>query len=174
MMITLQLRLTLPSWVKSHLLELKKQRVVTRSSIDAEYRSLATTTSETIWLLPLFKELFLPINAPPRLPCDNLGATHLSFNPVQHSRMKHIQIDLHFVRDMVQKKILNIHHVNTHDQLADLLTKPFSRQRLHYLLLKIGLADGSSILRERIKEITTDQAHDSLPHVQNHETVIQA
>jgi hypothetical protein len=42
--------------------------------------------------------------------------------------MKHIQIDLHFVRDMAQKGLLNVHHVHSHDQLADLLTKPLSAQ----------------------------------------------
>jgi hypothetical protein len=88
--------------------------------------------------------------------------------------MKHIQIDLHFVCDMVQKKILNVQHVNAHDQLVDLLTKPLSRQRLHFLLLKIGLAGGSSILRERIKEITTDSAHVPLPPAQNCATITQA
>ena len=84
--------------------------------------------------------------------CDNLGATHLSFNPVQHSRMKHIQIDIHFVRDLVEKKILTVRHVHTTDQLVDLLTKPLSRQRINYLRDKIGLSDGSPFLRGRIKE----------------------
>jgi hypothetical protein len=152
----------------------KKQCAVARSSTEAEYRSLATAMFETVWLLSLFKDLCLPIPSPPRLLCDNLGATHLSFNPVQHSRMKHIQIDLHFVCDMVQRKILNVQHVNTHDQLADFLTKPLSSQRLHSLLLKIGLADGSSILRERIKEIPADSANNPLPPAQDCATIIQA
>ncbi|KAL6322763.1 hypothetical protein AAG906_018644 [Vitis piasezkii] len=92
---------------------------------------------------------------PPSLLCDNLGATHLSFNPVQHSRMKHIQIDLHFVRDQVQKGALKVSYVHTQDQLVDLLTKPLSRERTECLRAKIGLADGSSILRGRIKESDT-------------------
>ena len=70
--------------------------------------------------------------------------------------MKHIQIDLHFVRDLVQKGSLQVHHVHTQDQLVDLLTKPLSRQRTELLRTKIGLADGSSILRWRIKEDSTD------------------
>ena len=93
----------------------KKQRAVARSSTKAKYRALANAASETLWFLSLFKELGLPLSRQPKLLCDNLGATHLSFNPVQHSRMKHIQIDLHFVRDMVQSGILNVHHVNTQD-----------------------------------------------------------
>jgi hypothetical protein len=106
----------------------KKQRAVARSSTEAEYRALANAASETIWLLSLFQELGLHLTSPPTLLCDNLGATQLSLNPIQHSRMKHIQIDLHFVRDMAQKGLLNVHHVHSHDQLADLLTKPLSAQ----------------------------------------------
>jgi len=56
------------------------------------------------------------------------------------------------VRDQVQKGILHVRHVYTQDQLADLLTKPLSRARMKFLRTKIGLADGSSILRGYIKE----------------------
>ena len=66
-----------------------------------------------MWLLGLLHELGIPLKAAPLLLCDNLGATHLSFNPVQHSRMKHIQIDLHFVRDLVQRGSIQVRHVHT-------------------------------------------------------------
>ena len=78
--------------------------------------------------------------------CDNLGVTNLNFNPVQHSKMKHIQFDLHFVQDLVQKNALNVRHVHTNDQLADLLTKPLSRHCIDSLKNKIGLTDGSLFL----------------------------
>ena len=130
----------------------KKQRVVARSTTEAEYRALANAASETMWLSTLLKELAFPITESPQLLCDNLGATHLSFNPVNHSRMKHIQIDLHFVRDLVHKGGLQVKHVHTQDQIVDLLTKPLSRQRTELLRNKIGLTDGSSILRGRIRE----------------------
>ncbi|KAJ6942043.1 hypothetical protein NC652_007979 [Populus alba x Populus x berolinensis] len=66
-----------------------------------------------------------------------------------HSRMKHIQIDIHFVRDLVAKNILIVKHVNTTDQLADLLTKPLSRQQTNFLRDKIGLFDEISVARVR-------------------------
>ena len=72
--------------------------------------------------------------------------------------MKHIQIDLHFVRDMVQSGVLNVHHVNTQHQLADLLTKGLLHQMREILRDKIGLADDSSILRGRITEASSNQA----------------
>jgi len=65
--------------------------------------------------------------------------------------MKHIQIDLHFVRDLVHRGAIHVRYVHTQDQLADLLTKPLSKQRIEHLRSKIALADGSSILRGCIK-----------------------
>jgi hypothetical protein len=88
----------------------------------------------------------------PSIYCDNIGATQLSQNPVMHSRMKHIAIDLHFVRDLVKKGVLDVFHVNTHDQLANFLTKPLSRTKFQTMVNKIGLIISPPILRERVKD----------------------
>ena len=74
--------------------------------------------------------------------------------------MKHIQIDLHFVCDLVQRGSLQVRQVHTQDQLTDLLTKPLSRQRTKMLRYKIGLADGCSILQGCIKTDCKDQGND--------------
>ena len=103
-----------------------------------------------MWFLGLLHELDFSLKAVSLLLCDNLGATHLSFNQVQHSRMKHKQIDLDFVRDLVECGYLQVQHVHTQDQL----TKSLSRQRTEMLRYKIGLTDGSSILRGHIKTKT--------------------
>ena len=142
----------------------KKQRTVARSLTEAEYQTLANAASKTMWLSTLFKELAFPVKESPQLLCDNLGATHLSFNPVNHSRMKHIQIDLHFVRDLVKKGSIQISHVYTQDQLADLLTKSLSKQHIELLRNKIDLTDGSPILRGRIKEACVDPAQTEIVH----------
>ena len=69
--------------------------------------------------------------------------------------MKHIDIDLLFVRDLVQKGRIVVNHVHTLDQLADLLTKPLSRQRFQTLRSKIGVTDGTSILWGHIRKAIT-------------------
>jgi hypothetical protein len=88
----------------------RKQSVVSRSSTEAEYRGLAAVTADILWLQNLLRELRVPV-ALPRVYCDNLGAVHLSVNPVMHSQTKHFELDLHFVRDKVLSKELIVIHL---------------------------------------------------------------
>ena len=77
----------------------KKQTTVSRSSLEAEYRALATIAAEMHWLRTLFKDLHLPLPYIPTLWCDNAFAIALSSNPVFHARTKHIEVNFHFVRE---------------------------------------------------------------------------
>ena len=104
----------------------RKQATVSRSSTEAEYKSLANATAELIWLESLLGELGVKLSQAPILWCDNLGATYLSANPVFHARTKHIEIDFHFVRERVFKKQLQVRFISTKDQLADGFTKALS------------------------------------------------
>lgn len=130
----------------------RKQTGVARSSTEAEYRALASAASEIGWIVHLFKELNIPITVPPRLLCDNMSATRLALHPIQHSWMKHIAIDIHFVRDLSSKGLLSVSYVSIVDQLADLLTKALPHTRFETLRSKISIINGTSILRGRIKE----------------------
>ncbi|GKG06913.1 ribonuclease H-like domain-containing protein, partial [Tanacetum coccineum] len=79
----------------------KGQLTLFRSSAEAEYRSAANVVVETCWLRNLLLELHTPFSSATLVYCDNVSAFYLSFNPVQHQRTKHIKIDIHFVRDLV-------------------------------------------------------------------------
>ncbi|KAH9662761.1 retrovirus-related pol polyprotein from transposon RE2 [Citrus sinensis] len=131
---------------------LKKQCSVARSSIEAEYRSVASITAEITWLQSLLSELGVHLPTIPTIYCDNIGARYLCANPVFHSRMKHIAIDFHFVREKVKNSDIRVSHVSSADQLADALTKPLPRQQLDALRVKIGVLPRDTILRGHIKE----------------------
>lgn len=77
----------------------KKQSVVARSSAEAEYRSLALTTCEVLWLQQLFKDLGLHTLHPTTIKCDNKAALSIVANPVHHERIKHVDMDCHFIRE---------------------------------------------------------------------------
>ena len=101
----------------------RKQRTVARSSTESEYRSLVDATAEGVWLRSLLHELRVPFVASPTLWCDNLGATFLSTNPVFHARTKHVEVDHHFVRELVARNQLHVRFLPSKEQLANIFTK---------------------------------------------------
>lgn len=109
------------AFVGSNLISLttRKQAAVSRSSTEAEYKALANAAAEVMWVQKLLDELRIPHPSAARLWCDNIGATYLTTNPVFHARTKRIEIDFHFVREQVAKKLLDIRFISSGDQLAD-------------------------------------------------------
>ena len=85
-----------------------QQRNVARSSTKAEYRSLAHTTAEICLLTYLLRDLHIPLTAPPTLHCDNLSALAIATNPLFHAQTKHVEIDYHFIRELVLLKHLSL------------------------------------------------------------------
>ena len=120
---------------------LKKQRVVARSSTEAEYRSLASAATDVLWLQSLFSELNLQLVGIPVLWCDNISAKSLAHNPVFHSQTKHIEVDLHFLRDLVSSGKLDIRYVPTESHIADIFTKALPITRFQLLSSNLSLIE---------------------------------
>ncbi|GJS35154.1 ribonuclease H-like domain-containing protein [Tanacetum coccineum] len=101
----------------------KRQHTISRSSAEAEYRGVANVVAETAWIRNLLRELHSPLLTATLVYCDNVSAVYMSANPVQHQRTKHIEIDIHFVRDMVKAGHVRVLHVPSRFQYADIFTK---------------------------------------------------
>jgi hypothetical protein len=90
---------------------LKQQHTVSHSSAEAEYRAVANAVAEATWIRQLLHELHRPSPAATVVFCDNVSAVYMSTNSVQHQCTKHIEIDLHFVRDHVAMDQIRVLHV---------------------------------------------------------------
>lgn len=101
----------------------KRQPTVSRSSAEAEYKGVANVVAETCWLRNLLLEMHCPLRRATIVYCDNISAVYLSSNPVQHQRTKHIEIDIHFVREKVHMGQVKVYHIPAAFQYADIFTK---------------------------------------------------
>jgi hypothetical protein len=96
---------------------------VSRSSAEAEYRGVANAVAECTWLRQLLGELDSPLTKATIIFCDNVSAYYMSSNPVHHKRTKHIELDVHFIREKVAVGQCKVLHVPTAQQYADVMTK---------------------------------------------------
>nr|GEU64064.1 ribonuclease H-like domain-containing protein [Tanacetum cinerariifolium] len=101
----------------------KRQPTLSRSSAEAEYCGIANAVAETCWLRNLLRRLHAPLSSAMLVYCVNVSDVYLSSNPVQHQRMKHIEIDIHFVRDLIAAGQVRVLHVPSRYQFADIFTK---------------------------------------------------
>ena len=122
----------------------KKQKVVSKSSTEAEYRSMSHTTSELVWLDGLLAELGVSIAQPISLFCDNKSTQYIAENAVFQERTKHLKMDCHYVRENVTSGFVHLKHVSTTMQLADVMTKPLGTAQHQFLCSKIGLVSTAS------------------------------
>ena len=124
-----------PTWYHGVL----RNKQLSRSSTEAEYKALANATTEIIWLQSMLKELGVTQVQAPCLWCDNLGPAYLSANLVFHARTKHIEIDFHFVRERVANKQLDVRFIHSGDQIGDGITKALPTQSFEKFRCNLNL-----------------------------------
>ncbi|WJX83726.1 hypothetical protein P8452_66368 [Trifolium repens] len=116
----------------------KKQNCVALSTTEAEYIAAGSSCSQLVWMKQMLKEYNVEQDAL-TLCCDNMSAINISKNPVQHSKTKHIDIRHHFIRDLVENKIVTLEHVGTKEQVADIFTKALDAVQFEKLRGKLGI-----------------------------------
>ena len=119
----------------------QKQSIVSRSSAEVEYRAMADTTAEMLWLRSLLTELGFPPEGPMQMYYDNMAATFIANNATFHMRMKHIEIDCHFIRQYVVNGTICTPHVASAHQLADISTKALPGLAYETIGSKLGMFD---------------------------------
>ena len=122
----------------------KKQNSVALSTAEAEYISAGSCCAQILCMKQQLSDYGIVLDHIP-IKCDNTSAINISKNPVLHSRTKHIEIRHHFIRDHVLKGDVVLEFVDTKNQLADIFTKPLSKDTFYNIRRELGLIDVSDL-----------------------------
>ena len=117
----------------------RKKKSVALSSAEAKYMAASTASCEAIWLRKLLVNLLKEKMEATYILCDNQSCIKLSENPVLHDRSKHIDIRCHFIRDCVQRGVVQLKYIPTGEQVANILTKAPSKIKFTYFREKMGM-----------------------------------
>jgi transposase InsO family protein len=117
----------------------KKQQTVALSTAEAEYIAATHLAKQVLWHRSLYSELDFSLPTTSTIFTDNQAAIAISHHPEFHARTKHIDINYHFLRDLISAGTLNTVYINTKDNLADLFTKGLSRSIHQDLTYRIGV-----------------------------------
>ena len=128
----------------------KRQAIVALSSTEAEYMAATHASKEALWLKRFIGELGTN-QSPVKILCDNQSALKLMKNPQYHARTKHISVQFHFIRELIEEGEIEFHFVGTNMQCADFLTKGVTREKLELFTFEVGLrrAEGQRVEKEK-------------------------
>ena len=132
----------------------QKQDVVALSSCEAEYMAATEATKQAIWLQELLSEIIGGEVKRTLIRVDNKSAIALAKNPVFHRRSKHIHKRFHFIRECVEKELVDVDHIAGTEQRADVLTKALARIKFKEMVELIKVQDlsesGLKLRRENV------------------------
>lgn len=116
----------------------RKQSGIAQSTCKAEYVVAAACCSQLLWMVQTLRDYGLSFRQVP-LYCDSMSAISVAKNPVLHSKTKHIEVRFHFLRDHYEKGDIDLIHVDTHNQLADIFPKPLDLTKFARLRSELGV-----------------------------------
>ncbi|KAL1201566.1 Retrovirus-related Pol polyprotein from transposon TNT 1-94 [Cardamine amara subsp. amara] len=121
----------------------QKQNTVALSSCEAEFMAATEAAKQAIWLQDLLTEITGWKNEQVLIKIDNKSAISLTRNPVFHGKSKHIHKRYHFIRECIEKELVDVEHVPGTEQKADILTKALARIKFIEMRSLIGMQDMS-------------------------------
>nr|GEV13700.1 retrovirus-related Pol polyprotein from transposon TNT 1-94 [Tanacetum cinerariifolium] len=116
----------------------KKQDCTSLSIAESEYVSLSACCAQVLWMQTQLTDYGRHFNKI-LIYCDSKSAIPISCNPVQHSKMKHIAVRYHFIKEHIEKGTIKLYSVKTNYQLADIFTKVLPVDRFNYLVRCLGM-----------------------------------
>ena len=116
----------------------KKQNSVSLSTAEAEYIATGSCCTQLLWMKKLLHDYGIPQDTMCVF-CNNTSAINLSKNLVQNSKCKHIEICYHFIRDLVEEKVVCLEFIHTDNQKANIFTKPLDGPRFESFRKTIGV-----------------------------------
>lgn len=149
----------------------QRQKLVTLSSTEAEFVSICSTVKEVIWLRKLGLELGIIHSSPTKLYCDNQSAIRIASNEKCVHRTRHMKVQASYPREQMEQGEVDIEHIRTDKQLADMLTKPTSIQKytannsrlmkvqvvaLALMCLLAVISPASGMIFERVSPLITE------------------
>jgi hypothetical protein len=118
---------------------------VALSTVEAEYIALYVAVRKAVWLRKLLEDLFGHEMDSIIIHCDNQRCVKLSDNPVFHNKSKQIEIEYHYIKDMVQRKAVHVQYLSTHEHVAYVFTKLLARMKFEYFRERLGMVENASL-----------------------------
>jgi hypothetical protein len=132
----------------------RKHSSVALSTVEADYIALSVAVREAMWLRKLPTNVFDHEMDPTIIHCDKKRCVKLFENSVFHDKSKHIEINYHYIRDMVQRKAIHMQYLSTHEQIADIFTKPLAKTKFKYFCERLALVENVSLAEREALMIT--------------------
>ena len=117
----------------------KNQASLTLSSAKTEYQGAVNASIQESWLHGILTEFKIHTSPTVDLCYDNQSTINISSDPVQKQRTKHIEVHMHYIREMVHDRTITLHYCLTKDQIADIFTKSFTENRFSFLRSLLGI-----------------------------------